>query len=123
MAETLEMLGHQTTYAQSATQALQCMAEHPYDLIISDYRMPDLSGRDFYRRICSDFPGFTHRTLFLTGDTLADETQAFLASTGNPYLTKPFRVTEIQGIIEQAVAGAESSSDAISASLPGATVC
>jgi len=42
--------------AANAQEALQCMAERPFALVITDVQMPGLSGIDLMRKILEDFP-------------------------------------------------------------------
>ena len=42
--------------ARSGTEALQRVSEGPPDLIVMDYRMPDLNGLDVAKRISNSFP-------------------------------------------------------------------
>ncbi len=42
--------------ARSGTEALQRVSEAPPDLIVMDYRMPDLNGLDVAKRIFNTFP-------------------------------------------------------------------
>jgi CheY-like chemotaxis protein len=39
--------------------------------------------------------------VFLTGDVVNEETQHFLASTGNPHLDKPFQLTRLEAVIAE----------------------
>jgi CheY-like chemotaxis protein len=41
------------------------------------------------------------RVIFLTGDVVNDETQAFLQSTGNPHLSKPFQLARVEQMVAQ----------------------
>ena len=47
LQDTLERAGHQTVSAHNVPQALQALAAGTVDLIISDYRMPGLTGLEF----------------------------------------------------------------------------
>ncbi len=42
--------------ARTGTEALQRVSEAPPDLIVMDYRMPDLNGLDVAKRISHTFP-------------------------------------------------------------------
>ena len=44
--EVLNRDHHQVAVATSGREALERLAEHPVDLILSDLRMPDLDGPD-----------------------------------------------------------------------------
>ena len=43
--------------------------------------------------------------VFITGDTTTPATEDFLASTGKPYLAKPFDSKQIIALVEQALGG------------------
>ena len=47
LQDTLERAGHQATGVRSVPEALQVLARGQVDLIISDYRMPGITGLDF----------------------------------------------------------------------------
>jgi CheY-like chemotaxis protein len=47
--DTLERAGHQTVAAHNVPLALQALKSGTIDLIISDYRMPGLTGLEFPR--------------------------------------------------------------------------
>ena len=100
LGEMLGLLGYSTTLCHSAPDALQLLAQRDFDLIISDFRMPKMNGQEFYRQAIQMRPKLARRILFLTGDVVSEDTQAFLQSTGNPHLSKPFRLV----CVEQAVA-------------------
>ena len=100
LGEMLGLLGYSTTLCHSAPDALQLLAQRDFDLIISDFRMPKMNGQEFYRQAIQMRPKLARRILFLTGDVVSEDTQAFLQSTGNLHLSKPFRLV----CVEQAVA-------------------
>ena len=47
---------HVTGEARSGSEALQRVSEAPPDLIVMDYRMPDLNGLDVAKQISVNFP-------------------------------------------------------------------
>jgi CheY-like chemotaxis protein len=61
-----------------------------YDLIVSDIRMPDGDGREFYERARLHDPALRKRFIFITGDTAGAESRAFIDSADVPVLEKPF---------------------------------
>ncbi|HEX9818451.1 MAG TPA: response regulator, partial [Methylomirabilota bacterium] len=76
--------------AAGGRKALQRVAHHTYDLIISDMRMPDGDGPDFYRHVQARTPGLASRFVFITGDTANPDAWAFLEDSGVPVIEKPF---------------------------------
>jgi CheY-like chemotaxis protein len=100
LAEVLMLEGHQVDTAANGVVALRKVEERTYDLILSDLRMPELDGPGFYRELERRHPALCRRMVFLTGDTLSPETQAFLASTAVPTLNKPFALADIRHLTQ-----------------------
>jgi two-component system NtrC family sensor kinase len=99
LAEMLGVLGHKAVVCFTAAEALAQAESSDFDLVISDFRMPVMNGEQFYRELARIKPELADRTIFLTGDVVNEETQDFLASTGNPHLDKPFQLTRLEAVI------------------------
>ena len=99
MRATLEAWGHIPVVASDGTEALAVAAEDTFDLVISDLRMPRLSGREFYEELVRRRPELAARLVFSTGDTVRGDTLAFLESLDRPYLHKPFSLAELRGLL------------------------
>jgi PAS domain S-box-containing protein len=89
VSEVLNRDHHQVSVARSGRQALEHLAAHPADLILSDLRMPDLDGPALHRALASSSPDLARRMVFVTGDVLTPETARFLAETSLPVIEKP----------------------------------
>ncbi|MDP2702455.1 MAG: response regulator, partial [Candidatus Rokubacteria bacterium] len=81
--------------------ALERLAAHSYDVIVSDIRMPDLDGIAFYRALEQRQPAACARLIFLTGDTLDPVLGEFLRSSGRPYVVKPFVPEQLRRAMAQ----------------------
>lgn len=101
LGEMLHLLGYSTTLCQSGHDALELVNRHDFDLVISDYRMPRMNGQEFYQLAVEKKPELASRVIFLTGDVVNEDTQAFLRSTGNPHLSKPFQLARIEQIVAE----------------------
>jgi len=80
---------------------MEKIQERQYDLIITDFKMPEMSGKellDWIRNTCPDLAG---RIIFVTGDTVSAETRAFFERTESRYLAKPFKIEEVKEVIQQ----------------------
>lgn len=51
----LQQAGYEATTASDGAQALELLARHPQDLIITDLKMPGMSGMDLLRRVKEDY--------------------------------------------------------------------
>ena len=101
LSEMLGVLGHQAVVCLSPVRALQMLQTSRFDLVISDFRMPVMNGEQFYMALAKTNPALAGRVIFLTGDVVNEETQLFLASTGNPHLDKPFQLARLEAIIAE----------------------
>jgi two-component system NtrC family sensor kinase len=99
MRATLEAWGHDVAVAGDGESALRRAAHEPFDLVITDLRMPNLGGREFYAALAELNPQRATKLVFSTGDTVRGDTLAFLESLGRPYLHKPFSLAELRALL------------------------
>ncbi len=103
LARILSKKGHQAQTVSNGKAALAMLYEKGYDLLVADLKMSGVSGMDLYKTLKKKRPDMADRTVFITGDTMTEETNEFLASSGRPYLAKPFTPMEFLEIIEHAL--------------------
>jgi CheY-like chemotaxis protein len=103
--EVLNRDHHQVAVATSGREALERLAEHPVDLILSDLRMPDVDGPTLHRELAARRPDLARRMVFVTGDVLAPETARFLAETGLPVIEKPIDPYDLRLKVRTHLAG------------------
>ncbi|MDR7401546.1 MAG: response regulator [Armatimonadota bacterium] len=103
-ARVLTRAGYQVTSAGSGEEGLARLGEEPVDLIVTDIRMPGLSGLDVLERAKAAFPGV--RVILITGfgtpQTLARAEQA----GADRILTKPFNPAELVAAVREILAPA-----------------
>jgi C4-dicarboxylate-specific signal transduction histidine kinase/CheY-like chemotaxis protein len=99
--DALSARGHQVDGADSGENALLALAKRPYDLVVSDLKMPEMSGQELYAKLLADHPRLAERVIFTSGDTVSAETQSFLEKPGRPYLLKPFQVQDLVDEVEK----------------------
>jgi signal transduction histidine kinase/ActR/RegA family two-component response regulator len=107
MAEMLQREGHIAQIAPNGRVALDMLVQRPYDLIITDTKMPELDGVDLYREIERRFASMRGRVVFVTGDVLDQEKQEFLASTDATVITKPFNLSDVRAAVRRQFAEIE----------------
>ncbi|MBI2206096.1 MAG: GAF domain-containing protein [Candidatus Rokubacteria bacterium] len=86
----LQDIGWRVDVASGGRAALERLRARRYDLIVSDVRMPDVNGEEFYRTATAADPLLGQRFIFITGDTANPESWEFLQQTRVPVLEKPF---------------------------------
>lgn len=105
LARILSNKGHQAQTVTSGKAALAMLQDAGYDLLVADLKMSGISGIDLYQTLKKKRPEMVDRIVFITGDTMTEETNEFLASAGRPYLAKPFTPIEFLETIEAVLAG------------------
>ena len=103
LGEMLGLLGYTTTVCNAASRALELLEHEDFDLIISDFRMPGINGRQFYCMAAQKRPELAQRIIFLTGDVVNEDTRAFLESIGNPHIAKPFTLSNVKSVVEESI--------------------
>jgi two-component system NtrC family sensor kinase len=99
--EVFETLPMVVDTASDGLIALQKIRSAQYDLIISDFKMPQMGGKELYRWIKENRPQLANRIIFVTGDTVSADTRSFLEDNNNRYLAKPFKIEEVKEVIQQ----------------------
>ena len=93
VCEYLEDEGFETDHAVKASQAMELLDKHDFDVLILDINLPDMSGFEFCKQIRQR--GINIPTIMLTArHSLEDKEQGFLAGTDD-YLVKPFAMQEL----------------------------
>jgi CheY-like chemotaxis protein len=106
LGEMLGLLGFAPTLCHSGCEGLKRIGETEFDLVLSDLRMPEMDGSQFYRRALEMDARLKKRFIFLTGDTAHEDTRSFLKESGQPFLTKPFRLASIEEVIRKTLRAA-----------------
>jgi DNA-binding NtrC family response regulator len=105
ISTALERSGYACRTANSAAEGIRVLESGNLGSIggiISDMRTPGgASGADVHAWIVANRPELKDRMLFITGDTVNEDTMKALQSTGVPYLEKPFRVMELINMVEK----------------------
>jgi two-component system NtrC family sensor kinase len=91
--------GYEVQGASDGQSALVHLGRNRFDLIISDWKMPGLSGQQLYQRLLETNPEAAMKMIFMTGDVLSEKTEKYLSEHGKTCLTKPFSVAEFQQVV------------------------
>ncbi len=67
----------------------------PFDAILLDVMLPDISGYEVCRKIRETIPAYQLPIIFLTAKTQVSDLQEAFEKGGNDYLTKPFTREEL----------------------------
>lgn len=101
LSEMLQVLGIHCDVVTSGETAIERLSKQSYDVVISDVRLPGIDGPALYTWIAENKPDLCARTAFVTGDTLGQASERFLADAKRPLLEKPFLPTDVRRLIEE----------------------
>jgi two-component system NtrC family sensor kinase len=98
LEEVLRGQGFEVDTVHSGAAALERLRPDAsdYHAILCDLRMPDTDGAMVYAWLRRERPALASRVLFVTGDTLGPAASRFLASSGRPFLEKPFLPADVR---------------------------
>jgi two-component system NtrC family sensor kinase len=100
LSRLLRELGHEPHVANGGEEALALIDKQRFDLILSDVKMPGMSGFELHQRIRTIDDTLARSVVFITGDVMSAATQARLAQIGNPYLAKPFSIEKLETLVQ-----------------------
>jgi len=95
--------GYDVDTAHNGREALEKLEGAPYDLIISDMRMPELDGVGLCRALVARRSDVLTRLIFLTTPDSLEAHRTFLAEYGMPTLTKPVALEDLRVVVERMI--------------------
>jgi len=101
ICSVLEQMGYTVDQALDGDQALGLARQTAYDIVVCDLLMPRLNGMSLYEVWREEAPRIARRTVFVTGDSLGNETSDFINRTGCRCIFKPFRLSELAEVVAQ----------------------
>jgi DNA-binding NtrC family response regulator len=101
LQDTLERAGHHAVAAHNVPQALQALSGGAVDLIISDYRMPGLTGLEFLALLRQE--GHDTPLIMLTGYGSIEHAVSAIKAGAIDYITKPVRPEQLELAVNQAL--------------------
>jgi CheY-like chemotaxis protein len=99
LRELIEREGFDVFVAGNGAEAIVALDRGEFQLVVSDLRMPSLTGPELYARLCEVRPDLVRAMAFVTGDTIGDNMSQFLRSCDRPLLEKPFTRAGIRAML------------------------
>lgn len=98
---------HEIVEAASGMEGLAQMEEgEPFDAILCDVMMPQLSGLDVYERMQTEHPELTDRLVLMSGGAFDPRIQELLSTFAElPLIDKPFDVAQLRAVLDLKLRG------------------
>jgi GAF domain-containing protein/CheY-like chemotaxis protein len=97
----LRQIGYEAQVAGDGQQAIDAIAETPFDVVLMDVQMPEVDGLEATRRIRARWPDRHLRIVAMTANAMAGDREACLAAGMDDYLSKPIRPAELTAALER----------------------
>ncbi len=101
LADVLRLRGHEVDTVFGGGDGIEQARRKPYDMIISDIRMPAVDGPSLYRTLRGEIADLDRRMVFMTGDTLGTDLAKLLEGTGIPIIEKPLDPLAVAALVGQ----------------------
>ena len=94
----------ETVEASSGFEALKILPQQEYDLIITDINMPDINGLELINFVRNN-PRYKQIPIIIVSTERSEEDKKRgMALGATAYVTKPFKSSELQEIIQKTIA-------------------
>ena len=95
ISRALSDLGLQVLTATDGSGVIDRVDIEEFDIIILDFKMPEVGGAQLFEQIESMAENVASRVLFITGDIHSGQVSEIVQRTGNPVLRKPFVLEDL----------------------------
>ena len=96
---SLKSKGYSVTSAENGQVGLEMLAKDAFDVIVLDINMPKMDGFEFLRRIKADDAYACLPVLILSTEGQEQDKQKAIELGATDYIVKPFKPTELIGLI------------------------
>jgi DNA-binding NtrC family response regulator len=105
LAEALALEGHEVATAADGEEALAILGREEVDLVITDLRMPKLTGDELLKRVNSEWPAVP--VIILTGHGTIETAVQAMRGGAYDFLTKPVDLERLGLLVKRALSTRE----------------
>jgi two-component system response regulator HydG len=101
VGKIIAKMGHEVDLAATATRGLEKLAGQPYELVLTDFRLPDLDGLDVLERARGLRPGV--EVVLFTGFGSIPLAVEAIKKGAYDFVTKPVKRADIERVVTRAL--------------------
>jgi len=102
MSILLKKMGHAAVFCENGAEALGCLAQQAFDVVLLDYHMPVLDGLSTAAAIRQlDCPAATMPVILVTADVLNETHQRARDMGVNEFVSKPLQANDLQRALQR----------------------
>ncbi len=105
LGKALELDGYNVILAEDGKKALNYINGGDIDLVITDLKMPELSGQELLKRVASSYP--TVPVIILTGHGTIENAVQAMRDGAYDFLTKPVNLDRLSLLVKRALSNRE----------------
>jgi len=102
---SLEICGYRVITARDGVDALKHLAQHPIDLLLTDWTMPEMGGEELSRYVRDKHPELPVVVISCSNTPLSKPECSALGILN--WVRKPFRIKDIQNVVSDALNDAQ----------------
>ncbi len=105
LAKAMEMDGYEVLQAEDGQTGLKTVLKTDIDLVITDLRMPGLSGEELLKKVTASYPNIP--VIILTGHGTVDNAVQAMRDGAYDFITKPVNLERLSLLIKRALSRRE----------------
>lgn len=99
LAEMLEIFEFDSQRAGNGQEALNILGGQTFSMVITDLRMPEMSGSELLKSIKQNNPELP--VIVISGYNLAEEEDSLMADLADGFINKPFKMVDIENLLKK----------------------
>ena len=100
----LMRFGYRADQVANGLEAVTAVRERPYDLVLMDMQMPEMDGLEATRTIRALGDVEQPQIVAMTANAMSGDRAACLEAGMDDYLSKPFRMEDLQAVLSRCAA-------------------
>jgi len=99
LSDMLDVFEYQSEQATGGAEALDMLKDSDFTMVITDLRMPEMSGSQLLKSIKEQFPKLP--VVVISGYSMADEDDDIVSELADAFINKPFRMNDIETVLSK----------------------
>ena len=99
LSEMLEIFEFDSKRAGNGQEALNILGGEEFSMVITDLRMPEMSGSELLKSIKKTRPELP--VIVISGYNLAEEEDTLMADLADGFINKPFKMVDIENLLKK----------------------
>ncbi len=99
LSDMLDVFEFSSEQAKGGVEALEMLGNQDFSMVITDLRMPEMSGSQLLKTIKEKYPEMP--VVVISGFNVGDDEDDILSTMADAFINKPFRMDDIEKILHK----------------------